>query len=191
MKNSLDDTDSEILRLLVEDGRMAYSRIAEEVDMSTPAVIDRIDRMRDSGVIDGFEARLNPSVLDTTRLIVRFSLGPEGATAVAEEFSQDEHVETAFVSADVTVTVVANAEPDEAADIVSNADVGVQDYEVDVVVKEEHAPTVRTPSFTPDCVECGNTVDDEGVSTRIAGELYHFCCTSCESAFRERYEGLE
>jgi YHS domain-containing protein len=28
------------------------------------------------------------------------------------------------------------------------------------------------------------------VTTRIAGDVYHFCCTSCESAFRERYEAM-
>jgi DNA-binding Lrp family transcriptional regulator len=191
METELDDTDSEILRLLVQDGRAAYSRIADEVGMSTPAVIDRVDRMREKGVIEGFEARLDPSVLDTTRIIVRFEVGPEVRNSVTEGFSRDERVETAFVSADGTVTLVANARPEEAADVVSKADFGVQRYDVDTVIEEQHAPTVRSPSFAPECVECGNTVDEEGVSARIGGDLYHFCCTSCESALRGRYDGVK
>ncbi|MFW5984084.1 MAG: AsnC family transcriptional regulator, partial [Halobacteria archaeon] len=183
----LDDTDAEILRLLLEDGRMAYSKIADEVEMSTPSVIDRVDRMREKGVIERFEARLDPSVLDTTRLIVRFDVAPDKLHAVADSVVEDERVENVYVSADSTVTVVANAEPGEATAVVERTDAEVSGLNVEVVVDEKHAPTVRQPSFAPDCVECGNTVDEEGVTTRVAGDVYHFCCTSCESAFRDRY----
>jgi DNA-binding Lrp family transcriptional regulator len=190
MKTTLDDTDAEILRSLVGDGRMAYSRIADDVGMSTPAVIDRVDSMRDRGVIEGFEARLNPSVLGTTRLIVRFGVPVSETESVAGALARDDRVDDVYVSADATVTVVANAEPEEASSLVEEADTDVHGTEVEVIVDEEHEPEVRQPSFEPDCVECGNTVDDEGVSARVAGDLYHFCCTSCESAFRDRYEGL-
>jgi DNA-binding Lrp family transcriptional regulator len=189
MKTKIDDTDSEILRLLVEDGRMAYSKIADEVDMSTPAVIDRVEGMREKGVIEGFEARLNPLVLGTMRLLIRLSAEPGETDAVVETLADDDRVEDVYVSADATVTVLANAEPDDVPAIVQGVD-GVHGLDVEVVVDEKHAPTVRQPSFSPECVECGNTVDEEGVSARIAGDVYHFCCTSCESAFRDRYAEL-
>lgn len=185
MKTSLDDTDAEILRALVEDGRKPYTEIADEVGMSTPAVIDRVDRLRETGVIEGFEARLDRSVLGDTRLLVRFSVGPAKKTEAADTLSDDERVGAVFVSADGTVTAVANAEPEDASEIADSF--GAEEYEVEVVVDENQAPTVRAPSFEPDCVECGNTVDEEGVSTRIAGDIYHFCCTSCEAAFADRY----
>ena len=186
METELDDTDSEILRLLVQDGRAAYSRIADEVGMSTPAVIDRVDRMREKGVIEGFEARLDPSVLGTTRLLIRLCVGPGETDDVGESLADDERVEDVYVSADATVTVVANAEPDEVLALVRDVD-GIRELDVEVVVGENHAPAVREPSFAPECIECGNTVDEEGVSARLAGDVYHFCCTSCESAFRGRY----
>jgi DNA-binding Lrp family transcriptional regulator len=186
METELDDTDSEILRLLVQDGRAAYSRIADEVGMSTPAVIDRVDRMREKGVIEGFEARLDPSVLGTTRLLIRLCVGPGETDDVGESLPDDERVEDVYVSADATVTVVANAEPDEVPALVRDVD-GIRELDVEVVVGENHAPAVREPSFAPECIECGNTVDEEGVSARLAGDVYHFCCTSCESAFRGRY----
>jgi len=188
MKGTLDETDAEILRLLVEDGRIAYSEVADEVGMSAPAVIDRVERLREDGVIEGFEARLDRSLLGGTRLLVRFSVSPDETHVVAERVADDERSETVFVSADGTVTVVANARPDEAADIVDGLE--VRDFEVSTVVSEAHDPGVRQPSFAPDCVECGNTVDDEGVSAQVAGDLYHFCCESCESAFEERYGSM-
>ena len=38
----LDDTDREILRLLLENGRKPYREIASAVDLSAPAVSDRV-----------------------------------------------------------------------------------------------------------------------------------------------------
>ena len=188
MKTELDETDAEILRLLVKDGRMAYTEIADEVGMSPPSVIERVERLREKGVLRGFEARLDRSVLGGSRLLVRFRVRPDEASHIADEIAADDRADTVFVSADGTVTAVVNAEPEEAYGIVGDAD--AHDYDVEVVVEERHAPTVATPSFAPDCVECGNTVDEEGVTARVAGEVYHFCCTSCESAFRERYEAM-
>jgi len=188
MKTKLDETDAEILRLLVEDGRMAYTEIAEEVGMSPPSVIERVERLREKGVLEGFEARLDRSILGGSRLLVRFRARPDESSRLADEISEDQRVDTVFVSADGTVTAVVNSEPDDAYGIVSGLE--VRNYDVEVVVEERHAPTVAAPSFEPDCVECGNTVDEEGVTARIAGDVYHFCCTSCESAFRDRYEEM-
>jgi len=188
MKTELDKTDAEILSLLVTNGRMAYTEIADEVEMSPPSVIERVERLREKGVLRGFEARLDRSVLGGSRLLVRFRAPPDEASRLADEIAEDERAETVFVSADRTVTVVANAEPEGAYGIVD--DVDARDYDVEVVAEERHEPTVAAPSFAPDCVECGNTVDEEGVTARIAGDVHHFCCTSCESAFRERYEAM-
>lgn len=191
MKPTLDETDAEILRLLVKDGRIPYTEIADEVGMSPPSVIERVERLREKGIIEGYEARLDRSVLGGSRLLVRFRVSPEEVEDAMLAISDDERAETVFGSADGTVTVVANAEPEEAGEITEVPDVEAHDHEVGVVVEESHEPTVAAPSFAPDCVECGNTVDEEGVTSRVAGDLYHFCCTSCESAFRERYEAME
>ena len=43
----LDETDEEILDILLDDGRKPYSEIAEAVGLSAPAVSDRIDRLRE------------------------------------------------------------------------------------------------------------------------------------------------
>lgn len=190
MKPELDQTDAEILRLLVEDGRRPYSEIAEKVDMSSPSVISRVDRLREMGVLEGFEARIDRSALRTSRLLVRFGTRVDGVEPTVEALSEDGRVETVFGSADGTVTVVANLETDEVAELFEPLGEVPKDVTVESVLDEAHTPTVETPSFAPECVECGNTVDDEGVSEAFGDNVYHFCCTSCESNFKDRYESL-
>lgn len=53
---TLDATDYRILEILQTDGRITYSDLAEKVNLSRAAVRDRINAMKDSGIIHGFTA---------------------------------------------------------------------------------------------------------------------------------------
>jgi len=59
----LDDTDREILRILQEDARTPFSEIARRIDMSSATVHDRVNRMKDEGVITGYHASVDPKAL--------------------------------------------------------------------------------------------------------------------------------
>ena len=50
----LDATDYAILEILKEDGRCSYSDIAEQVHLSRVAVRERINTMKENGIILGF-----------------------------------------------------------------------------------------------------------------------------------------
>ncbi|MFC4357116.1 Lrp/AsnC family transcriptional regulator [Halobium salinum] len=56
----LDDTDRAILRILQEDARTPFSEIARRIDMSSATVHDRVGRLEEAGVIEGYHAKLNP-----------------------------------------------------------------------------------------------------------------------------------
>jgi Lrp/AsnC family leucine-responsive transcriptional regulator len=58
---ALDEIDSEILRLLREDGRMPWSDLGAAVGLSANAAADRVRRLRRAGVITGFVALVDPA----------------------------------------------------------------------------------------------------------------------------------
>src|ERR671912_427446 len=60
----MDQTDSQIVALLLEDARRPYGDIAKRVSLSAPAVKRRVDRMRASGALRGFTAVLDPGVVE-------------------------------------------------------------------------------------------------------------------------------
>jgi Lrp/AsnC family transcriptional regulator for asnA, asnC and gidA len=59
----LDDTDREILEILQEDARTPFSEIARRIDMSSATVHDRVNRMKEAGVITGYHASVDPKKL--------------------------------------------------------------------------------------------------------------------------------
>lgn len=52
-----------LLRLLREDPRMSVSELARRVQMSAPAVRERLERLEESGVIKSYRLEIDPSAL--------------------------------------------------------------------------------------------------------------------------------
>jgi Lrp/AsnC family leucine-responsive transcriptional regulator len=57
----MDEIDSEILRILREDGRRSWRDLGAAVGLSANAATDRVRRLREAGVITGFSAIVDPA----------------------------------------------------------------------------------------------------------------------------------
>lgn len=57
---TIDDIDLKILTILQEKARVPNAEIARQVSMAPSAVLERIRKLEERGVIDGYEVRLNP-----------------------------------------------------------------------------------------------------------------------------------
>lgn len=55
----MDITDLKIIGYLQRDGRATIKEISSEVNLSSPAVTERIKRLEESGVIEGYHAQIN------------------------------------------------------------------------------------------------------------------------------------
>lgn len=60
MKHQIDDTDWAILKVLQENARISFRDLGREVDLSAPAVYERVRKMEEAGVITGYQAVVDP-----------------------------------------------------------------------------------------------------------------------------------
>ncbi|GAA3395740.1 Lrp/AsnC family transcriptional regulator [Cryptosporangium minutisporangium] len=60
MATDLDDVDRRILAALTADGRLSMRTLAEHVHISRANAYARVERLRDTGVIRGFSADVDP-----------------------------------------------------------------------------------------------------------------------------------
>lgn len=56
----LDSIGIQILSELQQDARLSYAELGRRVHLSTPAVIERVRRMEETGIITGYHASVNP-----------------------------------------------------------------------------------------------------------------------------------
>jgi DNA-binding Lrp family transcriptional regulator len=190
---TLDETDLHILRLLEHDGRRPYSEIGDEVGLSGPAVSDRVSRLRDLGVIRGFTVDVDRSTLrGGTPVLVRLDVDPASVASVVAALEDDDHVEHVYTTVDSEVVAHASV-PEDAREWLLDAVAmeSVRDYSVSLLASVTETESLGEGSLSLVCAECGNTVTDEGLTTRVGDDLKSFCCPSCESTFRERYEELK
>jgi Lrp/AsnC family leucine-responsive transcriptional regulator len=66
----LDRIDFEIIKLLQEDGRMTISQLSQALSLSRPSVTERLHRLCDQGVIEGFNARISLPAIGRNILVV-------------------------------------------------------------------------------------------------------------------------
>ena len=59
----IDGTDRTILMMLQENARVSNAEIARQVEMAPSAVLERIRKLEDRGVIKGYAAHLDPRTL--------------------------------------------------------------------------------------------------------------------------------
>lgn len=189
----LDETDREILRLLLEDARRPYSEIAEAVDLSPPAVSDRVERLQDIGLVRRFTVDIDRSMLEEgVPVLVTVDTRPGAAGRVRGRLLGLDAVEYVFRTVDDRVVFTATVPGGEVGSLVADAVEmdDVRDYDVRLLAETDWSPRMAEVELAAECDECGNTVTAEGERETLDGEVYHFCCENCRAEFVGRFEEM-
>lgn len=64
--STIDTLDEQILSELQENGRLTMKSLAERVGLSSPAMIERVRRLEERGVLTGYRAVINPGAIGRT-----------------------------------------------------------------------------------------------------------------------------
>lgn len=59
----LDSTDIQILNILQENGKITNAELARQIGMAPSGVLERVKKLEQKGIIQGYEVRLNPKAL--------------------------------------------------------------------------------------------------------------------------------
>lgn len=82
----IDGIDAEILKILQANARTSNAEIARQVDLAPSAVFERIRKLEERGVIEGYGARVNPKAVELPLLAFVFVRSDDkpGAEKTAE-----------------------------------------------------------------------------------------------------------
>lgn len=187
----LDETDLEILRLLLTDSRRPYREIAEHVGLSPPAVSDRIDRLQEQGVIRRFTVDVDRRKLrDRTPVVLTLEADPDAVERVFDDIVALEGVEHAFQQFDGTIIAHANSpQRDVNAWLRNSLDLdAIRSFDVALLADYEWTVDVSAADFALDCPVCDSEVTESGVTTRVDDQVKVFCCPTCERDYLERLD---
>ena len=108
----IDELDRHIVAELLEDGRLSLAELGERVNLSSPAVKRRVDRLRATGVITGFTALVDPGALgqNTEAFVEVHCAANMSPSALRETLAHEPEVVAAYtVSGDADALVHVRA----------------------------------------------------------------------------------
>lgn len=112
----IDDKDRKILTILQSAARTSNAEIARQVGMAPSAVLERIRKLEQRGIILGYETRINPASLDLGLLAFVFvkSSEPYGSHAVGDALSRVPEVQEVhhITGQDCYLVKVRTADPE-------------------------------------------------------------------------------
>lgn len=190
----LDETDLEILQLLLEDARRPFSEIADAVDLSHPTVSDRVARLEEMDVIHRFTLDIDRSqIQDGISVLLTLQPQPAAMDRIHAQLRATNAVDHVFLTADNRLICHCHL-PDNGVRewLAETVDLSmIDEHTVTILAETQWTPTITDVAFALSCAECGKPVTGDGITTRIDQDLYHFCCASCEARFTEQYERLQ
>jgi Lrp/AsnC family leucine-responsive transcriptional regulator len=114
-----DPIDARIIGILRFSGRISWKELADRVHLAPSSVADRVRRLEERGVINGYSARIDPAAVGrTVRAVVDVSLvpGDEADSFEARLVNRDEIVMAAYVTGSSDYTIVAECAGAEGLD---------------------------------------------------------------------------
>ena len=89
----MDVTDYRIIEILQDDGRISMKDLGKIVGLTSPAVSERVKRLEESGVIEGYKAIVNPDSLGRViKAFIHISLPSNGYTEFIESAAKDPRI---------------------------------------------------------------------------------------------------
>jgi Lrp/AsnC family leucine-responsive transcriptional regulator len=86
----IDDIDHRILTILQENARVSNAEIARQVGMAPSAILERIRKLEERGIVEGYVARVNPEAYGLLLTAYVFVRADEraGAMTTAQRLAQ-------------------------------------------------------------------------------------------------------
>ncbi|TWB06302.1 Lrp/AsnC family transcriptional regulator [Bradyrhizobium stylosanthis] len=90
---SIDAKDLKIIEALQVNARVPLSELGRAVGLSQPAISERVKRLEEAGIIEGYGARINPRALGLGLMaLVRLRTSHEHIKTCLKRFSEIPHI---------------------------------------------------------------------------------------------------
>ena len=194
----LDETEMKILIELQKDGRVSRRVLADRIDVSTPTVSSKIEKLENMGIIEGFTVEIDHKKMGFQKYF--FKIGTDGITEddmkeIFFEFEKFRKMEK-LEGGDYLITFFVSEfnQLDEATEFLEKkARIKIKNIwrAQDEERKVPQLPLDENVPLDIACYYCNKPIKSEPVKWKKDGKEHYFCCSSCEELYEEKYDRLQ
>ncbi len=194
----LDEVEMKILIELQKDGRLSRRILADRVDVTTPTVSSKIEKLENMGIIEGFTVEIDHKKMGFQKYFFKVEIVGNSEEEIKEIFGGSELLRKLekLEGGGYLVTLFVNefSELDKATEYLEKAE-GVKISEVWRAQEHESKnPKILLDENVPldiSCYYCNKPIKGEPEKWKKDGKEHYFCCPSCEEKYEEKYERLQ
>ncbi len=191
----MDDLDAKIISLLQKNGRMSFSKIAEETGVSLPTIKNRVEKLKSAGVIKGFTVVIDPEkLIGGVTFFLSLKVRVSSFNEVIQKILGMEEVTGLYMTSGASdiflkVSTLNLSSFHEFLKEKLGMINGIESVETFIIVKtlkEDYGPRLR-PGFGVKtyCVYCGKEIKEEPVKLFLKDKELYFCCNSCLTLYKK------
>jgi DNA-binding Lrp family transcriptional regulator len=188
----LDQKDLIILERLNKDGRMTYSQLGTELNLSIPSIRSRIEKLLKIGVIDYIGIHLNPhSLTSDNSAIISTKVDSKEKKQFFAFLSTLESVKTVYevLDEDNVIIITQNISFFDSEKLFEKLRQRseVLNVKISFVTKEifskPHLIPKNTKLLNIQCEYCGKQIQGKYETGKFENVSHYFCCKSCLSNY--------
>jgi DNA-binding Lrp family transcriptional regulator len=184
----LDQKDLVILERLNKNGRVTYSQLGEELNLSVPSIKSRIEKLQKIGVFDYIGLHLNPQTMTPDgAAIIELKVDPDEKSQFFEFLSPLELIRVVYeVMDEYNVKIITQhcsfLESDKLFESLMRRK-EVQHAKITFIKRRVLIKPHRIPQGTKllnvMCEYCGKQLESKYEVGKFDQVPHYFCCTSC------------
>jgi DNA-binding Lrp family transcriptional regulator len=194
----LDKMDIKILKLLQKDARKSFREIAKDLESTAPTIINKINILEETEVINGYQANINAENLGEVSLILMIKCNPSNLDSVSAKLNELVNVTEVYILSNSRIFSKSTLiNPSEINDFLTNITsieniIEYEYYSIINTIKEKPRAVIQEDlSITLKCYYCKKKMVDEPVKVKLDGKMHYVCCNSCEKLIKEKYSKLK
>jgi len=190
----LDALDRELMRLLLQDGRQSFRRLALRLNVSVPTVKSRYSRLLRLGIVRKVSAIIDPNILGYTTVLMNLKVEPTYIDGVIEYLKGLDRVDGIWLitgEANLLIRIRFKSIDmlEEFKKMLTADNKGVNILSTQIVTKvikdEYHHGSDLNLGIKFVCSYCKGSIQGEPLIFNADSREYMLCCSSCLRLLRE------
>jgi DNA-binding Lrp family transcriptional regulator len=190
----LDDVDVKILEHLQKDARLSFRDLAKKVGVSTPTVSAKVKILESLGLIKGYSAIIDASLLNETLICFVIRAKPSDLEGISKRLKKLGQVRSVYSTAESNLIVMAAiSQSHKLGDLIAKLkEVSeIESYDtyhiVDVLKEEPDALLSKGLAVSLSCFYCKKHIHEEPVVLKLDGRDHYMCCKTCAREYKKKY----
>ena len=194
----LDETEIKILRELQKDASISNRRLAKKVEVSTPTISSKIEKLEDMGIIQGYKLHFDYDKLGLTKYMLIVDTAPDKLEKVSEEISDIdltysiEELDGISLKVEIFSRDVKHFDS-YLGDLRKIG--GINKIDVrrvsDFIDERQGIPIFENADLNIDCYYCDKPIKGDPVKLKMDDKDHYLCCSSCADLYQEKYQKLK